>query len=274
MPELTPEGQRIVNDLAQRYSISPDAVTHMLIAVVNGNGSMAQFNHPEFGGSGQWMRGGMTMVGDMFNSALKWRVESLCTEISTLLGNQPGLLQTGSFQSQSQSSGPHPIVAGAFLRPSALFVPDPKSQWYPTELGTPDAYGSQNDVRYAYFAKARRLAVEAGGEVCVYDTQDHRISGFSQQQGPSGSNMFTSQFGNVPLESLRVVSRKGKPVAETPSTATTRPFSPGGAPPTSAPKAASDEIFTAIERLGDLKAKGFLSEEEFAAKKAELLGRL
>ena len=69
MPELTPDGQRIVIDLAQRYGFSPDAVTHLLIAVVNGNGAMAQFSHPEFGGSGQWMRGGMTMLGDMFNSA-------------------------------------------------------------------------------------------------------------------------------------------------------------------------------------------------------------
>ena len=235
---------------------------------------MAQFSHPEFGGSGQWMRGGMTMLGDMFNSALKGRVEALCTEISTILGNQPGLLRTGSFQSQSQSSGSHPSVAGVSLGASALFVPDPKSQWYPAELGVPDAIGSQNNVRYAYFAKARRLAVETGGEVCVYDTLDHNISGFSQQQGSAGSNLFTSQFGNVALDSLRIVSRNGKPVAATPSTAATVPLSPGGAPATSATKAAGDDIFHALERLGDLKAKGILSDEEFTAKKTELLGRL
>jgi len=29
-----------------------------LESVVNGNGTMAQFSHPEFGGSGQWMRVG------------------------------------------------------------------------------------------------------------------------------------------------------------------------------------------------------------------------
>ena len=216
----------------------------------------------------------MTMVGDMFNNALKGRVEALCTEISTILGNQPGLLRTGSFQSQSQSSWPHPSVAGASLGASALFVPDPSSQWYPTELGVPDASGSQNNVRYAYFAKARRLAVETGGEVCVYDTQDHHIGGFSQQQGPRGSHIFTSQFGDVALDSLKVVSRSGKPVAATPSAAATGPLSPGGAPTTSASKVAGDEIFRAIERLGDLKAKGILSDEEFTAKKVELLGRL
>ena len=34
----------------------------MLQAVMDGNGTMAQFDHPEFGGAGQWMQGGMTMV--------------------------------------------------------------------------------------------------------------------------------------------------------------------------------------------------------------------
>ena len=105
MQHLTPAGQQVVGDLAARYGISTDAATHMLIAVLNGQGSMAQFSHPEFGGSGQWMRGGMTMVGDMFNYGLKNLVDNLCSEISNILNNQPGLLQTGSFQSQSQSSG-------------------------------------------------------------------------------------------------------------------------------------------------------------------------
>jgi len=33
----------------------------MLFAVLAGNGSMAQFDHAEFAGSGQWMQGGMIM---------------------------------------------------------------------------------------------------------------------------------------------------------------------------------------------------------------------
>ena len=105
MQQLTPEGQQIVNNLAQRYGFSQDAVTHMLFAVLNGNGSMAQFNHPEFGGSGQWMRGGMLMLGDMFNYSLKGSVDALCSELSQILANQPGLLRSGSFQSQSQGGG-------------------------------------------------------------------------------------------------------------------------------------------------------------------------
>jgi membrane protease subunit (stomatin/prohibitin family) len=35
-----------------------------------------------------------------------------------------------------------------------------------------------------------------------------------------------------------------------------------------------DEVMATLEKLGDLKAKGILTEEEFAAKKAELLKKL
>ena len=82
MQQLTEEGLQLVNNLSQRYGFSPDAVTHMLFAVLNGNGSMAQFSHPEFGGSGQWMRGGMLMLGDMFNYSLKGSVDALLRTVS------------------------------------------------------------------------------------------------------------------------------------------------------------------------------------------------
>lgn len=267
MQQLTPEGQRIVNDLSQRHGFSPDAVTHMLFAVLSGNGSMAQFGHPEFGGSGQWMKGGMLMLGDMFNHALKGRVDALCSEISEILAKQPGLLRSGSFQAQSQSGGGQQSQAsGASSGDSSLFVPDPASHWWPRELGTPGATGSQNDVRYAYFANAHRLAVETSGRVWVYDTLDHQIGGFSQQQGTGGSILFTSQYGTVNLARLPVISIDGQ-----------APVSPPSVPSTAATETTSTQdadIFSAIERLADLRAKGVLTDEEFAKKKAELLSRL
>ena len=58
-----------------RYSVSTDAVVTLLQSLVDGDGTMAQFNHRELGGGGQWMPGGMTMVGDMFNHGLKAKVE-------------------------------------------------------------------------------------------------------------------------------------------------------------------------------------------------------
>ena len=39
-------------------------------------------------------------------------------------------------------------------------------------------------------------------------------------------------------------------------------------------KAATDDVMAMLEKLGDLKAKGILTEEEFSAKKAELLKKL
>lgn len=269
MQELTPEGRQVVDDLSRRYAFSQDAVTHMLIAVLNGNGGMAQFSHPEFGGSGQWMQGGMLMLGDMFNHALKGRVDSLCNEISGLLANQPGLLRSGSFQSQSQGGGGQQTQsAGAPMGQSSLFVPDPSANWWPQDLGAPSATGSQNNVKYAYFAQAGRLAVATGGQIWVYDTLDHQIGGFSQQQGFGGSILFTSQYGTVDLSTLPVLSIDGRP-QQAPA-----PTSAPVAPSVAARPAGEADIFAAIERLGTLHANGLLTDDEFAQKKAELLSRI
>jgi len=265
MQQLTSEGQQLIHDLSQRHGFSADAVTHMLFAVLHGNGAMAQFSHPEFAGSGQWMQGGMLMLGDMFNYALKNRVNALCAELSSLLANQPGLLRSGSFQSQSQSSGSgaQAQVTGALPGESSLFVPDPSAQWWPAALGAPTASGSQNQVRYAYFANAARLAVETQGQVWLYDTGNHQIGGFSQQQGLGGSILFSSQYGTVNLASLPVVSIDGyAPVTS---------YATVSAP---VPRVGEEDVYAAIERLGELHAKGLLTHEEFAQKKTELLGRL
>jgi hypothetical protein len=55
------------------------------------------------------------------------------------------------------------------------------------------------------------------------------------------------------------------------------PAAPPTAPPAPAPSGVATsaaEIGAAIETLGGLRDKGFLTEEEFAAKKAEILARL
>jgi hypothetical protein len=85
LQQLSEQGRQRIDELTQRYSVSTDAVMTLLQSLVNSNGTMAQFNHWELGGGGQWMRGGMTMVGDMFNHGLKTKVEGLCSELSQLL---------------------------------------------------------------------------------------------------------------------------------------------------------------------------------------------
>ena len=48
MQQLSLAGQQIIDGIAKRYGYSTDAVLSMLQSVINGNGRMAQFNHPEF----------------------------------------------------------------------------------------------------------------------------------------------------------------------------------------------------------------------------------
>jgi len=281
LPNLSPAGTHVVQNLSNRYGLSADAVTHMLVAVSNGNGSMAQFSHPEFGGSGQWMQGGMTMVSDLFNHQLKNLVNNLCSEIAGELANHQLTQPTGSFQSQSQG-GMHSQsqTAGSPGSTNDLFIPDPNAQWWPKELGTPSAVGSQNSTKYAYFPDAHRLAVTTGGEPWVYDTLNHQIGGFGQQQGGSGSITFTSQFGTVDLSTLPLVARGNTPV-DAPSDTTTNSADnhPSNVPVKAETNAGSQpsgggDILEMIERLGTLREKGLLSDEEFATKKAELLSRL
>lgn len=287
MRQLSPQGRQTLNDIAQRHGFSFDATLSMLESVINGNGSMAQFNHPEFSGSGQWMRGGMTMVSDMFNNYLKGRVDNLCSELSNLIANQPDLLRSGSFQSQSQggsaynqiqanhagdgvqSQGDNGSQVSGFGANSLFVPPAPgtSGDWWPADLRWPNSTGAQNNVRYAYFAQARRLAIEAHGSVTVYDTMDHQIGGFSQQQSAGGTLSFSSQYGLIDVASLPVITRDGMAV---PAPA---PLS-GGFQPNNPPDAGSPDIFAAIERLAALHAKGLLTDTEFSTKKAELLARL
>ena len=170
MQKLTTEGQNIVNELSNRYNLSQDAVIYMIGAVNNGGGTMAQFNCPELGGGGQWMRGGMTMVGDMFNYGLKNTVDNLCNEISNAL-------------------------AYTIIFPIAPKGTRLSNQWWPVELGNPFSSGAQNNTRYAIFQN--RLAVDVNGQVTVYNTLDNNISGISQQQGGNDSLTFSSQYGTI-----------------------------------------------------------------------------
>jgi hypothetical protein len=275
MPLLTPEGEKVIADLAHRYAISTDAAKSMLDAVMRGGGTMAQFNVPELGGGGQWMRGGMTMVGDMFNNSLKATVDNLCYELSNLVANQPGIIAPYQ-QSQSQSQG-----GGSAFEPGvSLFVPQSSSSgWWPQELGHPSSTGSQNSTRYAYFPGNQRLAIDYGGRVEVYDTSGHDIYGFGQQQSGDASLSFTSQRGTVRVDSLpRITIGQPAPehrASELPASEHRTPEpAPAGPLASFPPSGDASSILTLLEQLGQLKEKGILTEEEFASKKAELLKRL
>jgi hypothetical protein len=88
MPKPDPRVQQLIRDLAQRHAVSEDAVMSLFRALSATGGASAQFNHPELGGFGQWMQGGMTQVGDMLNSTLRAKVDSLCSALSELVAER------------------------------------------------------------------------------------------------------------------------------------------------------------------------------------------
>jgi hypothetical protein len=179
MNPLSPESQKKVAELAQHYGISTEAVTTLLHAVKAGHGTMAQFSHPELGGPGQWSHGDMTMVGDMFNNALKAKVDALCSELADLVKREPATAGT-------------------------------PGDWWGADLGSAASTGSQNHMRYAYFPSTHRLAIGTGDRVVIYDTGDHDIRGVSQQQSGDASLTFVSQHGLVPVAGLPIISESGE----------------------------------------------------------------
>jgi len=187
-------------ELASRYGVSEQAVRTLLEAMKAGGGSMAQFDHPELGGMGQWSRGGMTMVGDMFNHALKAKVNGLSGEISRLL--QQGGSERRVPRQMPDLGQDAPIGLSPSVKGSSLDV------WWGGDFGSLSANGSQNNMRYAYFANARRLAIKTEDGITVYDTGDHEIHGVSQQQSGNTSLSFASQHGVVPIATLRVVEKR------------------------------------------------------------------
>jgi hypothetical protein len=258
MPELTGEGRRKVEEIAGRHGVSVATAETLLSALAASGGGQAQFSIPELGGMGQWSRGGMVMVGDMFNNGLKARVDALCGELAGLVGS-------GSFAPQPQRGD------------ASLFVAAPGGDnWWPEGLGAPGSVGAQNDLRYAFFPASRRLVIDQGGRVTVYDTAEHQLSGFSQQQSSDRSLSFTSQHGLVRLADLTVVEGDSAPVAEAaPAEDAASERAPAATAPAMRETAGAEgDIFGKIERLADLHARGILTAAEFEAKKSELLGRL
>jgi hypothetical protein len=270
MPNLTPDGLRMVAEIASRHGVSREAAFALLDSLALSNGTQAQFNHADLGGMGQWSRGGMIMIGDMFNQGLKHRVDGVCNELAALVREQPSIhAEPGRGQSQSQGG------VSLFVQGSGS-----QSRWWPPELGEPTSVGAQNEMRYAFFPASRRIAIREGGRLHIYDSGEHRLSGFSQQQGGDQSLTFTSQLGVVRLADLPEVSATDEaPRKPSPPPSVPEPRAPAAevpAPPSASAAAPlpANEILAIIENLAGLREKGILTEEEFSVKKAELLRRL
>jgi hypothetical protein len=173
----------LIEQMAKRHSVSPGAVEVVLRALRSGGGRMAQFSHADFGGMSQWSPG-MSMVGDMFNTTLKAKLDALCADIATHL--------------DTETASEPPVAGGEVSYRSAVR----SSDWWPTGLGSPGAVGAQNDLQYAIFPQSHRLVIDDGGTISIYDTGDHRIFGVAQAQSGDRTITFTSQDGLVRIDEL------------------------------------------------------------------------
>ena len=247
--------------VGNRYGISLNAITDLTHALMLSNGTMAQFYIPELGGGGQWMQGGMTMVGDMFNNNLKATVDGLCNELSNLF--HQGAIQYKPIPNIQNQGG---FQAG---------------NWW-GDLGSPNSTGSQNGTSYAIFSNINRLAIQENGKVTVFNTLDNQIGGVGQQQGGNYSVTFSSQYGTVNLSSLPIVSGDNfiseLPQQENnnliPNSQPTEIFPESNQVFSNTTNDLEGDIFGKIEKLASLKDKGILSVEEFENKKTDLLSRL
>ena len=174
-----------LEDLAGQHGVSVEAVRVLQDAVRRGGGRQAQFSHPDLGGMGQWSAGGMTQVGDMFNTSLKDKVNRLCSALAT----------------DEADNGPKDARATPMPAPKTSGSGD----WWPDGLGHASSTGSQNGMKYACFPDAHRVAVEQAGKVTLYDSGDHRILGVSQQQSGTQELTFSSQKGTIRASDLPVV---------------------------------------------------------------------
>jgi hypothetical protein len=179
----TSKKNKIFKKMAKDHGVSEAAVETLYDSLIRGGGTMAQFSHPELGGSGQWMNSGMIMIGDMFNNALKARVDALCR----------ALLPEMEFP--TASAGISTVFSAAI-------------SWWPAEYSSPASTGGQNDFRYAYFPQDNALVVEHAGEIAVYDTTGHSITGFSQQQSSFAGFHFASSTGQKAAAKLPLKAGK------------------------------------------------------------------
>jgi hypothetical protein len=179
------DDEALITRLAIKHSISSDAVRTALRALRSGGGRMAQFSHADFGGMSQWSPG-MTMVGDMFSNELKAKLDAICTELASHVEN-----------AGSRPDNDHGRDIDVSYRSTRR-----SDQWWPAGLGTPSSVGAQNTLRYAVFPETRRLAIQNGQQVAVYDTGDHRIFGVAQAQSQEQTLTFRSQTGLVRVNEL------------------------------------------------------------------------
>ena len=251
---------------AHGFSLAATLCLHRALAA---GGGMAQFSHPELGGLGQWAGGGMIMIGEMGNAALRQRVGALCAALAALPASETGRVDPGA--------------AGPAARPAefSALAPD-AGPWWPAGLGRPSSSGAQGEMAYAWFPQARRLAVRHGDRLAVYDTGEHGITGLSQGGGAASLRLRAGahEIGLSELVEVGEAARDWTKPRMTEARDEPAPRAGEGLARSRGLDAPADDMtgpgdpLATIGRLAALQAAGALTEQEFVAKKTELLARV
>ncbi|GAB4120142.1 MAG: hypothetical protein OHK0057_26060 [Thermoflexibacter sp.] len=165
-----------LKEIAMKYDLSLGAVIMLFSGLQNTQGNQVQFNHPELGGVGQW-QAGMIMIGDMFNHALKAKINELCHELALIVKKE-------------QKATPKKSVIKNF---DAIY-------------GTPALKGTQNDLKYAYYPAKDIFIIEQYGKLEKYSTEGYQVTGISQQQNYFSQDLIIqTDKGNITLSMLTKV---------------------------------------------------------------------
>lgn len=105
-----------------------------------------------------------------------------------------------------------------------------------------------------------RTAVIAGTATATSNAVNRRMAAKNVEAYGDAANQYQQQTGQpVQVAAAPVASGAAYPI-------------PAGEAPAPAAMPAADDTLAQLERLGQLKAQGILTEEEFAAEKAKILG--
>jgi hypothetical protein len=162
-----------IGKIAKKHGVSVGAVMMLLSGLQNSGGNQVQFNHPDLGGMGQW-QSGMVMIGDMFNYALKAKVDELCRELSELA------------KSEKAQESKKSVIKN-----------------FDAIYGKPAFQGSQNDMKYAYYPEKHIFILEQYGELGKYNTKGYQVSGVSQQQSNFSQDLkLNTDKGEIAISAL------------------------------------------------------------------------
>ncbi|MBC7893460.1 MAG: hypothetical protein H7Y12_14685 [Sphingobacteriaceae bacterium] len=184
-----------LSKLAERHGFSPALAQQILAQLQQNGGRQAQFNDPSLGGYGQW-QGGMLMIGDMMNYALKAKVAAFLADLAALATKSPAVPDALA-QKARQAAETLQQTAFGSAQQSASAQNSASVQ----QSGRGGGFSvTQNGTTYQYSAEHNALVVN---ETEIYDTTGLRILGISsQQQNGQGILVLNTDQGPKQLSDL------------------------------------------------------------------------